>query len=102
MMPIPKLDPQVKYIGASRLRQLTAKSLAELKGAIVVQATDASPLAVIVPFATWQQVQRAAEAGGDRQAVSETDALSSEPLARALVNDLDAQPKRPTRHTGEK
>lgn len=68
-MSIPKLDPQVKYVGASKLRELSAAKLRELSGAIVVQASDCTPLAVIVPFDTWQRVQLlATESIDDKEA----------------------------------
>lgn len=54
---IPKIDPDVKYIGSSRLRGLTSRLLRELTGAIVVQSASAEPLAVILPYETYLKMQ---------------------------------------------
>ena len=58
---IPKIDPDVKYVGSSKLRDLTAAELRALTGAIVVQGAQNMPLAVILPYETYLKLQGAAE-----------------------------------------
>lgn len=56
-MMIPKIDPDVKYIGSSKLRDLTATELRALTGAIVVTGAQNTPLAVILPYETYMALQ---------------------------------------------
>lgn len=58
---IPKIDPDVKYIGSSKLRELTAIELRALTGAIVVTGAQNTPLAVILPYQTYLRMQNAVE-----------------------------------------
>lgn len=56
-MPIPQIDPNVKYRGTSSLRELNAETLRTLEGAIVIQGADLEPLAVIIPYETYLKMQ---------------------------------------------
>ena len=58
---IPKIDPDVKYMGSSKLRGLTSRLLRELTGAIVVQSAGAEPLAVILPYESYIRLQSAVD-----------------------------------------
>ena len=58
---IPKIDPDVKYVGSSKLRGLTSRLLRDLTGAIVVQSASAEPLVVIVPYQTYLNMQKTAQ-----------------------------------------
>lgn len=58
---IPRIDPQVKYVGTTYLRTLNSDRLRELTGAVVVQAENSDPLAVILPYETYLKLQGAAE-----------------------------------------
>lgn len=60
---IPKIDPDVKYIGSSKLRDLTAAELRALTGAIVVQGAQNTPLAVILPYQTYLKMQESIRIG---------------------------------------
>ena len=62
---IPRIDPDVRYIGSSKLRELTAIELRALTGAIVVQGANNTPLVVILPYETYLRIQDAAH--GPRQ-----------------------------------
>jgi hypothetical protein len=55
-MPIPTIDPKVKYRGVSELRKLNAERLADLDGLLVIQNDD-EPIAVIVPYETFIEMQ---------------------------------------------
>lgn len=55
-MTFPRIDPNVKYCGVSKLRELNADKLRELSGALVIQDNN-EPLAVIVSYETFLLVQ---------------------------------------------
>lgn len=76
---LPKVDPQVRYVGSSSLRGLTRERLKGLTGAIVVQDNDAEPLVVILPYVTYLAMQSAANLGDD---IEEFDARRQEIRAR--------------------
>lgn len=57
---IPRVDPQVKYVGTTYLRSLNSDKLRELSGAVVVQAENSDPLAVILPYETYLKMQQVA------------------------------------------
>lgn len=54
---VPYIDPRVKYEGVSRIRLLNAQRLRELEDVIVVQ-DNGQPLAVIVPYDLYLEIQR--------------------------------------------
>ena len=56
---IPRIDPDVKYVGPSKLRELNTDALRALTGAIVVQGANLEPLAVILPYETYLKMQKA-------------------------------------------
>lgn len=57
-MPIPNIDERVKYVGASALRGLNAKTLREIKDVLVIQV-DERPAAVVVPYDLYMRMQEA-------------------------------------------
>lgn len=57
---IPFVDPSLEYIGTTKLRLLNKKALGQLRRPIVVQDQKTSkPLAVIIRYEHYLQVQRA-------------------------------------------
>lgn len=61
-MAIPHIDPRIGYRGVSELRKLNADTLRKIEGLIVVQ-DNGQPIAVIVPFDLYLEIQQ--EKGGD-------------------------------------
>ena len=53
---IPLIDPNVKYLGVSKLRKLSASSLKETNDTFVIQEND-TPLAVLVSFEKFLLIQ---------------------------------------------
>lgn len=54
----PHIDPRVKYRSVSSLRQLTATALGELKDVLIVIQDNGKPLAVIVPYDLFLEIQK--------------------------------------------
>ena len=55
-MTFPRIDPNVKYCGVSKLRELNSDKLRELPGALVIQENN-EPIAVIVSYETFLLMQ---------------------------------------------
>jgi PHD/YefM family antitoxin component YafN of YafNO toxin-antitoxin module len=53
---IPYIDPSVKYVGASKLRDLNATKLKESEDTLVIQDND-GPLAVILSYEKYLAIQ---------------------------------------------
>lgn len=53
---IPHVDPRIGYRGVSELRKLNADTLRKIDGIIVIQ-DNGQPVAVIVPFALYLDIQ---------------------------------------------
>ena len=56
-MSIPRIDPNVKYRGASYLRELSVENMRQLDGVVVIHDPEAEPLIVIVPFGVYTHIQ---------------------------------------------
>src|SRR6185369_8381610 len=56
-MSIPRIDPSVKYRGASYLRELSVENMRQLDGVVVIHDPEAEPLIVIVPFSVYTHIQ---------------------------------------------
>ncbi len=53
------IDPRIEHVGVSKLRQLNLRELRRLKGPILIESPGSNPpLAVIIPFSTYMQVQK--------------------------------------------
>lgn len=61
----PYIDPDVRYVGVSKLRQFNADALRVLTGAYVLQDTDDRPLSVLLPYATYVAMQEALVTGAE-------------------------------------
>lgn len=55
-MDIPKIDPNVRFVGVSKLRQFNAGSLDNLDKTIVIQ-DDEKPLVVIISYEKYLEIQ---------------------------------------------
>lgn len=53
----PSIDPRIKYVGGSKLRQMNATRLRELGDTIYVIQDNGKPLAVIVSYALFLRMQ---------------------------------------------
>lgn len=58
MMAIPRIDPKIKYVGTSKLREFNAVTLAALENIFVVQDND-KPLVVLLPYEWYLELQKA-------------------------------------------
>ena len=62
---VPFLDPELEYVGTTKLRYMTIESLEQLKRPIVIQALrdgkDLQPLAVIIPYQQYLVMQKILE-----------------------------------------
>lgn len=58
-MAIPIIDERVKHVGATALRGLTAKALKGLEDVMVIQSSDDEPLAVVLPYSIYLEIQQA-------------------------------------------
>jgi hypothetical protein len=54
---IPYIDPNVQYVGVSKLRTLNATNLNELDKTLVIQDND-RPLAVVLSYEQFLEMQR--------------------------------------------
>jgi hypothetical protein len=54
---IPRVDPRVQYVGVSKLRTLNATNLHRLDKTLVIQDTDDKPLAVVLSFEQFLEMQ---------------------------------------------
>jgi PHD/YefM family antitoxin component YafN of YafNO toxin-antitoxin module len=54
---IPFIDPNVEYVGVSKLRSFNASNLGEIQKMLVIQDND-KPLAVMMSYAQYLAVQR--------------------------------------------
>lgn len=56
---IPRIDPKVRHVGVSKLREITRETLYDLKekNSLIVLQSGAEPLAVIVPYETFLLIQ---------------------------------------------
>lgn len=57
---IPYIDPNVQFVGVSKLRQLNATALSDLDKTLVIQDND-KPLAVVISFEQFMAMQRERE-----------------------------------------
>lgn len=57
---IPRIDPDVKHVGVSRLRQLNSRRLRDLKETLVIQDND-EPLAVLLRYEQFLVMQNELE-----------------------------------------
>lgn len=58
---IPYIDPNVQYVGVSKLRNLNATSLQNLDAKTIVVQENNQPIAVIVGFEQFLEMQRERE-----------------------------------------
>ncbi len=54
---IPRIDPNVQYVGVSKLRNLNATNLQDLDKTLVIQDND-KPLAVILRYEQFLEMQQ--------------------------------------------
>ena len=54
---IPYINPDVRYVGVTRLRRMTRTILEELEFPVVVKASGGKELAVIVPWEMYLALQ---------------------------------------------
>jgi predicted transcriptional regulator len=54
---MPVIDPTIKYVGVSKLRELNATKLKETTDTFVLQDND-QPLAVLVSYRTFMEMQQ--------------------------------------------
>lgn len=54
---IPQIDPSVKYVGVSKLRELKAEKLRSLEDTLVIQENE-KPLAVVLSYEQFMQMQQ--------------------------------------------
>ena len=57
---IPVIDPNVRYVGVSKLRELNATKLSSLAQTLVIQDDD-KPLAVVLSFEQFMEMQNERE-----------------------------------------
>jgi hypothetical protein len=57
---IPYIDPNVQFVGVSKLRQLNATALNDLNKTLVIQDND-KPLAVVISYEQFMEMQRERE-----------------------------------------
>lgn len=62
-MPIPYIDPDVAFVGVSKLRSLNAETLRALDRTLVIQDGE-SPLAVLVSYEQFMEMQLQLQALG--------------------------------------
>jgi hypothetical protein len=60
------IDPRVKYVGVSKLRQLNADALRKLGDTVFVLQDSDGPIAVLLSYKMFMQIQDAAQAGERR------------------------------------
>ena len=58
---IPYIDPNVQYVGVSKLRTLNATNLNKLDKTLVIQDNEAKPLAVVLSYEQFMAIQRERE-----------------------------------------
>lgn len=58
MPEIPYIDPNVQYVGVSNLRNLNATNLQGLKAKTIIVQQNNQPIAVIVSFEQFLEMQR--------------------------------------------
>lgn len=63
---IPYIDPNVQYVGVSKLRTLNATNLSELNRTLVIQDND-QPLAVVLSYEQFLEMQK------ERERLAESD-----------------------------
>ena len=56
-MTIPRIDPNIEFAGASKLRELSGDALRKLKKTIVIQDAD-KPIAIIIKYSMFMRMQR--------------------------------------------
>lgn len=54
---IPRIDPDVQFVGASKLRKLNASTLRDLDKTLVIQDSDNKPLAVVLSYDRFLEIQ---------------------------------------------
>ncbi len=55
---IPVIDPNVRHVGVSKLRTLNAERLRTLDKTLVIQDPDDMPLAVMLRYEQYLEIQR--------------------------------------------
>jgi len=58
---IPVIDPNVQYVGVSKLRTLNATKLRSLDNTLVIQDPDDKPLAVVLSYEQFLEMQQERE-----------------------------------------
>ncbi len=58
---IPTIDPNVQYVGVSKLRTLNATKLRSLDNTLVIQDPDDKPLAVVLSYEQFMEMQQERE-----------------------------------------
>jgi hypothetical protein len=59
--PTPTVDPNVQYVGVSKLRKLNATTLRSLDNTLVIQDPDDKPLAVVLSYDQFLDMQQERE-----------------------------------------
>lgn len=54
---LPYIDPSVRYVGVSRLREMTSTVLKELREVLVIQDKNDAPLAVVLNYDLFLEMQ---------------------------------------------
>jgi hypothetical protein len=64
---IPTINPNVRYRSVAALKKLLLPDLeAALGSPVVIQDSDSEPLAVLVPWGTYLELQESASANGSK------------------------------------
>ena len=86
---IPRIDPNVQFVGVSKLRSLNATNLNNLDKTLVVQDANDKPLAVILRYEQFLEMQQ------ERDKVLETleTLLSDDDFISALQDIQDGRIK---------
>ncbi len=79
---IPFVDPNVEYVGVSKLRNFNGSNLGEIQKMLVIQDND-KPLAVMMSYAQYLAVQRKLQ-----EALEALELLGTEESKAALRRGL--------------
>jgi hypothetical protein len=58
MAGFPYIDPKVQHVGVSKLRNLNATNLSEIKKTLVIQDPNDNPLAVLLKYEQYLAIQK--------------------------------------------
>lgn len=93
---IPYIDPNVQFVGVSKLRQLNATALNDLDNKTLVIQENDKPLAVVLSYDQFLEMQK------ERERVKSTlEMLMSADDRAALVNSLQEMVERKTKPISE-